>query len=135
MNEAFAPPAAPAWRSDIRQRLQAGGRGCAVGVAIPRTPAKMTGTDSQAARPRNRQSNVRLSAVAGASVAAPSRRNPHVGVFTGGENHRQASGLTRPSVDSHPASVGVAPHLAMAGRGTFRGPLIVQCLKRKAHLP
>jgi hypothetical protein len=52
-------------------------------------------------------------------------RKNHVQAHVGGERHLGASHQPRQSACGNTASVGVATHLAMAGRGVFPGPSIV----------
>ena len=126
VNKRIRIPRRHALRSVMREHLQVGGRGSVVGVATPRTVGQVPG-GSRMAKPehvtdsKRKPNGERL----GAQRLPKLDRKNHVQAYVGGEFHLGADHQARPSFGGHHASVGVATHLAMAGRGVFPGSSIV----------
>ena len=148
MNKEFASPAAIRLAERTRQCLQAGGRGSVVGVATPRTVGQEAGLLLRGRRRvfRRRQQVANLVTDSkrkpngerlGAQRLPKLERKNHVQAYVGGEFHLGADHQARPSIGGHHASVGVAAHLATAGRGVFPGLSVVSssCRLSKSQTP
>ena len=144
MNNKFASPAAIRPAERIRQSLQAGGRGSVVGVATPRIVGQ--GADLLV---RGRRRVLRCSQQI-ANLVTGNKRKPHgerlgaqrlpilepknhVQAYVGGEFHLGTSYQARESSGSNTVPIGVAAHLAMAGRGASPGSSIVSSSYRHTN--
>ena len=97
--KAFAPPAAFAWRRDMRQHLQVGSRGSAVGIAAPRSGGQVGGEALYKAESFNVSASKRKphGERLGAQRLPILDRKNHVQAYVGGEFHLGAGHQTRQS--------------------------------------